>query len=191
MQKTKKGGRFAGCLLASDIDGTLVSAGRIPERNVEAIRRFTQEGGLFALATGRSIQSARRYAALAGVNCPSIVFNGAIGYDFAADNPLWRESLPDGAKGIIPPIMERFPDIGVEVHSGKNLYVLNHTPDVDAHTAGGKISGKGVDALLKPWHRHIKTIVVGRIKMFPGKNIDTFFQRMVKIVMEDAVRLAG
>lgn len=133
MQKTKKGGRFAGCLLASDIDGTLVSAGRIPERNVEAIRRFTQEGGLFALATGRSIQSARRYAALAGVNCPSIVFNGAIGYDFAADKPLWRESLPDGAKGIIPPIMERFPDIGVEVHSGKNLYVLNHTPDVDAH----------------------------------------------------------
>lgn len=139
MADTHSKGRFAGCLLASDIDGTLVSDGRIPERNLAAIRRFTDEGGLFTLATGRSIESARRYAEAAGVNCSAIVFNGAIGYDFMEEKTLWRESLPASAKALIPPILARFPDIGVEVHSGRRLFVLNHTPDVDRHVAYERI----------------------------------------------------
>lgn len=139
MAQTQSKGRFSGCLLASDIDGTLVSDGRIPERNIEAIRRFTDEGGLFTLATGRSIESARRYAEMAGINCSAIVFNGAIGYDFGEERTLWREFLPESAKALIPPILERFPDIGLEVHSGRNLFVLNHTPDVDRHVVYEKI----------------------------------------------------
>ena len=135
MAEAKKPGRFSGCLLASDIDGTLVSGGSIPQRNLEAIRRFTDEGGLFTLATGRSIEAARRYALLSGVNCASIVFNGAIGYDFRSESMLWRESLSDAAKAVIPPLLERFPHIGAEVHSGLSFYVLNRTPDVDRHIA--------------------------------------------------------
>ncbi len=133
MAQVQSKGRFSGCLLASDIDGTLVSDGRIPQRNLAAIRRFTDEGGLFTLATGRSIESARRYAEMAGVNCSAIVYNGAIGYNFMEEKTLWQESLPESAKILLPPILERFPDVGVEVHSGRKLFVLNHTPDVDRH----------------------------------------------------------
>ena len=48
-------GKFDGLLLASDFDDTLYGLDlRIPERNLEAIRYFTGEGGRFAVATGRA-----------------------------------------------------------------------------------------------------------------------------------------
>lgn len=134
-ERERKTGRFAGCLLVSDLDGTLVSAGMIPEKNLEAVRYFIKEGGRFALATGRSIEAARPFAMAAGSNCASIVFNGAIGYDYEKETSLWQESLPAAAKAVIPGILKRFPQIGVEVHSGRKLYVLNRTPDVDWHIA--------------------------------------------------------
>ena len=44
-------GKFDGLLLASDFDDTLYGLDlRIPERNLEAIRYFTGEGGRFAVA---------------------------------------------------------------------------------------------------------------------------------------------
>ena len=47
-------GIFDGCLLACDIDGTLVSGELLPERNVERIEYFVSEGGAFSLSTGRT-----------------------------------------------------------------------------------------------------------------------------------------
>ena len=71
-------GIFDGCLLACDIDGTLMSSGYINPRNVEKIEYFMSEGGSFSIATGRSvgaisdvINSLKRFS-------PSIVFNGCI-----------------------------------------------------------------------------------------------------------------
>ena len=46
-------GKFSGILIASDLDGTLVSDGKISKENSEAIRFFQKEGGLFTVATGR------------------------------------------------------------------------------------------------------------------------------------------
>ena len=48
-------GKFSGYLLACDIDGTLVSSSVVPQRNIDAIRMFTEEGGIFALATARGV----------------------------------------------------------------------------------------------------------------------------------------
>ena len=49
-----------GPFIVSDIDGTLLTKDyHIPLRNIMAIRRFQQEGGLFTVATGRSIESGR------------------------------------------------------------------------------------------------------------------------------------
>ena len=48
-------GIFSGCLLACDIDGTLVENGYINPKNVEKIEYFMSEGGIFSIATGRSV----------------------------------------------------------------------------------------------------------------------------------------
>ena len=46
---------FKGCILACDVDGTLVSGDFLPEINVKKIEEFVSLGGTFALATGRSV----------------------------------------------------------------------------------------------------------------------------------------
>lgn len=48
--------------LFSDVDGTLITDdGIIPDKNFEAIRRFTAEGGRFSLATGRVLEIGRAH----------------------------------------------------------------------------------------------------------------------------------
>ena len=45
--------KYEGFLICSDIDGTLAVNGEVPENNVEAIKRFQENGGIFVIATGR------------------------------------------------------------------------------------------------------------------------------------------
>ena len=56
-------GRFSNVLLASDFDHTLTDmSGQIPARNLEAIAAFQAEGGIFTVASGRSIPMFRKKA---------------------------------------------------------------------------------------------------------------------------------
>ncbi len=80
--------KFEGIVIASDLDGTFFGAGaRIIERNLEAVRYFTENGGHFAVASGRSpahicasFPSVAEY-----VNMPCITSNGAVISDFSAN----------------------------------------------------------------------------------------------------------
>ena len=88
-------GRFHGILLASDFDNTLLyteealrSGGEIPamsRRNVDAIQRWMAEGGLFAVATGRTMRAFGRYAAMVPTNAPAVVDNGGAIYDYRTE----------------------------------------------------------------------------------------------------------
>ena len=76
-------GKFDGLLLASDFDDTLYGLDlRIPERNLEAIRYFTGEGGRFAVATGRAYRTIAPNAQLVPMKAPAVLSNGAARYDF-------------------------------------------------------------------------------------------------------------
>ena len=46
--------KFENILIASDIDGTLLFQNEIHPRNFEKLRYFCENGGHFALATGRN-----------------------------------------------------------------------------------------------------------------------------------------
>ena len=71
-------GKFDGLLLASDFDDTLYGLDlRIPERNLEAIRYFTGEGGRFAVATGRAYRTVAPNAHLVPLNAPAVRGKGA------------------------------------------------------------------------------------------------------------------
>ena len=55
MKETEtKMGLFDGYLLLTDFDNTLSQKGEISDENCAAIRYFQENGGLFALASGRS-----------------------------------------------------------------------------------------------------------------------------------------
>ena len=82
-------------LLALDLDGTLLnSTGKIPEKNIEAIREAEKIGVLVTIATGRRFRDARPVGLELGLNAPIICHNGAL--------LKYAESLETVAVSILP-----------------------------------------------------------------------------------------
>lgn len=112
-------------LVASDIDGTLLdSHGDIPERNIRAIESFIAAGGLFTIATGRSVNAIRHIVGAVEINCPVIVLNGAAIYDFDSEKYVWDNCLGARAKELVPSVMRELPNIGVEIYSGSRVIIV-------------------------------------------------------------------
>ncbi|MEG1887628.1 MAG: HAD-IIB family hydrolase [Oscillospiraceae bacterium] len=124
---------FKNCLLVSDIDGTLLENGVIPQKNIDAIDFFIKGGGKFAVSSGRSIEAVRNVQETAHCNAPSVVYNGATVYDYKNEKAVFNLTLNNDAKLVIKPIMEHFPDLGIEIHCDRNLYAVQRTVEVDEH----------------------------------------------------------
>lgn len=98
---------FKGILLCSDLDGTLRnSKGEISKENIEAIRYFCDNGGLFTLCTGRNPSHARALCEKGLIiNTALIALNGAMIYDLEKaavlyENPIDKAELFDVDKFI-------------------------------------------------------------------------------------------
>lgn len=128
-------GSFKGWMLASDIDGTLIRHDFfMPQENIDAVKRFRDGGGIFTLATGRSVESARPFVKKLGLTEPVIVLNGAAFYDYA--NECFTYECPmDNAEGLrlINAVYDKFPEIGIEIHSGGLLHVIRESGEVLKH----------------------------------------------------------
>jgi hypothetical protein len=75
-------GIFSDILLTVDFDRTMTATdSTVPERNLEAVRYFTENGGAFTLNTGRSIPMANRFLETIPVNVPFLLYNGSAAYD--------------------------------------------------------------------------------------------------------------
>ena len=87
------------CII-TDLDGTLLPASKVPlERDVKAIRKFEQAGGVFSIATGRTVQASLRYAEQLQLKSPMIVFNGAMIYHPVTGEKLLLKALPE--EGVV------------------------------------------------------------------------------------------
>lgn len=91
-------GRFDGILICSDIDGTLALGTQIPQRNLEAIRYFQSEGGLFTLVTGRQAGYETQFPLR--LNAPMVTENGGRIYDPQTGRTLWTFPL-DGCGAML------------------------------------------------------------------------------------------
>ncbi len=99
-------------LIMSDLDGTYLSSESKPvARNLEAIKRFCANGGLFSFATGR-VQSTIEAFVLPNfrklINCPAIMCNGVCVYDPSTDAILFEERLDGSAvRSIVSRLLDR------------------------------------------------------------------------------------
>jgi hypothetical protein len=119
-------GIFQGFLLITDYDDTLVDRQkRVPERSMEALRRFTAEGGRFTLASGRSLVALKSCLAGLPVNAPVIASNGVQIYDFAAEKLLYQAEMPENSPADFQRIFAEFPEVAVEICAGDQLYCVN------------------------------------------------------------------
>lgn len=110
---------FENWLVVSDIDGTLNNKIRkLPRRNYDAIKKFTDLGGNFTLASGRLQSSLQRNYNRITPNQPAVVLNGAGIYDYNQGKMLWRSTIGEKGREFVRYISQEFDDIFKSVDIG-------------------------------------------------------------------------
>ncbi len=118
---------FSDVLLTVDYDRTLTAPdSTIPERNLEAIRYFMDNGGAFTLNTGRSTTTMRDLFDKIPVNAPFLLYNGSAAYEQGVlthckeiDLDLW-DTLDE--------VHTMFPDMNLEIQGAKLHYLYKTLP---------------------------------------------------------------
>lgn len=128
---------FSDILLTVDFDRTLTAPdSSIPERNLEAIRYFMDNGGTFTLNTGRSVpMSAHNIIACVPVNAPLLLYNGSAAYDPATGQLSQCHILPVDHQAFIEDLSERFPELVVELQGVDAHYLFRKNPVWEAYNA--------------------------------------------------------
>ncbi len=123
---------FNKVIFMTDLDGTLLTDDkRILDKDMAAIKRFREGGGIFTAATGRGYAMARRIVEdVLHLDVPSVLFNGAGVYDFKRNEFLWQCGMGGQAREYIRRLNEMFPEkLGFEVLHKQTVFVpfINQT----------------------------------------------------------------
>lgn len=117
---------FNKVIFMTDLDGTLLTDDkRVLDKDMRAIERFREGGGIFTAATGRGYSMARRVVEdILHIDVPAVLFNGAGVFDFKKNEFLWQCAIGSQAREYIRRLAESFPDkLGIEVLHKQNVYV--------------------------------------------------------------------
>jgi HAD superfamily hydrolase (TIGR01484 family) len=126
-------GIFSDVLLTVDYDRTLTATdSTIPERNLEAIRYFMENGGAFTVNTGRSLPMTRVFRDIVPVNAPLLLYNGSAAYDLAENQLSFCHAIDLDLWETVRRCEELFPDLTVEVQGVKAHYRFSENPGWDA-----------------------------------------------------------
>ena len=126
---------FSDVLLTVDYDRTLTGPdSKIPERNMEAIRHFTENGGSFTVNTGRSMNTYGSKIGVVPTNAPLLLYNGSAAYHngefiyaHLIDLPMWP---------VLDQLAEEFPNMNLEVQALDHHYILKPTEEYLAFYKG-------------------------------------------------------
>lgn len=134
MNNLNKENKFENIYLFSDIDGTLANLkDNIPERNVEAINYFVENGGTFGVATGRYLGDIDLLNKVP-VNGLCILNNGASIYDYNKKELLHSEVLPDDIINFYVNYLNNNQDIGLLIVNDEGYITVdldNNRPVLD------------------------------------------------------------
>lgn len=130
-------GIFSDVLLTVDYDRTLTDPNSvIPERNLEAIRYFIENGGAFTVNTGRSLPMTKVFRDIVPVSAPLLLYNGSAAYDLEKQEFLDAAIIPLDQEETIRCAMELFPDMTVEIQGLDAHYIFEENPAWDAFSEG-------------------------------------------------------
>ena len=126
-------GIFSDVLLTVDYDRTLTAPdSSIPERNIEAIRFFMENGGAFTVNTGRSLPMAKAFMDKVPVNAPLLLYNGSAAYDTEKQELCFMHEIQLDLWKTIEEVIPMFPDLTVEVQALDKHYDFIPNPAWDA-----------------------------------------------------------
>ena len=126
-------GIFSDVLLTVDYDRTLTAPdSTIPERNLEAVRYFMENGGAFTVNTGRSVPMTKVFRDRVPVNAPLLLYNGSAAYDVAEKKLTFCHAIDLDLWETVRRCEELFPDLTVEVQGVTAHYRFSENPMWDA-----------------------------------------------------------
>lgn len=162
-------GKFDGKLLVSDIDATLFDSNhKISKENYNAIKYFTDEGGKFSVASGRTAAAVRNFLTEIGINAPAVIYNGAVIYSFETETAIYKMNIEEHRKEAIRKVSETKPELGIEVYSDEHIYIMRECFET------ARFQDKNYDVTYympqnvwnEPW---TKVLIIGT-----GKQLDEF-----------------
>lgn len=134
-------GIFSDVLLTVDYDRTLTAPdSTIPERNIEAIRYFMENGGAFTVNTGRSVPMARPFLHKVPTNAPLLLYNGSAAFNRETEELEFMHVIDLDMWKTVDELLEMFPDLTVEVQGVDNHYNFIPNPAWDAFSAHNNCS---------------------------------------------------
>lgn len=121
---------FSDVLLAVDFDRTLTAPdSTIPERNLAAIRYFTENGGAFTVNTGRSAAMFKRIMPQVGANVPYLLWGGSAAYDHRTGQVSDVTLLDMDLESTMEQVRRAFPHMNVELQGIDAHYCFNAAGD--------------------------------------------------------------
>lgn len=127
--------------LITDLDGTLLPDNKIlSETDKNAIRKFVQDGGRFTIATGRTLQSTRRYIEELEISLPVIMYNGSLIYDSTKEEVLFTNELPSDAEKFAVDLLNFMENPGGEILRLDNIYIICNNEYEREHTQICKVN---------------------------------------------------
>lgn len=143
--------QFSDVLLTVDFDRTLTAPDTtIPERNLEAIRYFMDNGGVFTVNTGRSIPMISSFRDKIPANVPLLLYNGSAAYDAAADRLSQCRSIDLDPEALIKDLQSRFPELTVELQGTYAHHIFRKNPGWEAYCENNRCPWKYADAANIP-----------------------------------------
>lgn len=122
-------GIYSDYLLTVDFDRTLTAPdSSIPERNLEAIRYFIDNGGAFTVNTGRSLPMAQVFADRVPVNAPLLLYNGSAAYDPESRTLSQLHEIPLDMWKTVEETAQMFPDMVTEIQGLDAHYLFKEDP---------------------------------------------------------------
>jgi Cof subfamily protein (haloacid dehalogenase superfamily) len=122
-------------ILVTDIDGTLANSEHIvSEKNKEAAAFFVEQGGHFAVATGRTQKNVVPYMEGLPINTPCILYNG--GALFSWQDQRFLQTKHMASRDLVEYLkacMAKFPWMCVEIFTQDHLYVVTDPANIDEH----------------------------------------------------------
>ena len=148
--------KFKNCLLASDVDGTIMDQGYINPRNFEKIDEFVSDGGTFCISTGRC-PAAMRHIVSQFENLQNVIFyNGGMIYDYVNKKTLVNKIINDCDKSFFMELATKFPEIGIEVYSGDEVYMIRESDACRVHFEYERVPFKYAtfdEVIDMPWNK--------------------------------------
>ena len=178
---------FSDVLLTVDYDRTLTAPdSTVPQRNLEAIRYFMENGGTFTVNTGRSVPMINVLRDIVPVNAPLLIYNGGAVYDMVQEKLVFTQEIQMDMWKTVHQLLELFPDLTVEVQALDKHYNFLPNPAWDAFSGNNCAYGTAEEGQdLGPF---LKFTLYGEITDI---NVDHLFHATEEETrrMDDAERL--